>query len=586
LNEATPAKPFSSRFRVIAPLVIVIAAICYYGSYLQFWFNPHDEGGTAAFIAMRLLEGESPFSEVELGYNVGWFWPIVGLFKLGGVNFLLMRAYFFALSTITALCGWGIVRRLTGKEWLALAVGLFLVVFPGSQFKNYIPLVCVANALTLVNAALSRSDSGRYFLRGVAVGGLVLGLTFLVRIDIGYLCTVMWIGLLVFRLFDVRFSFRDRRSQALAGICILLIGIVLTHVPAYIAAMRGGYARDFTRQYSGWANFLKGEAGALVTSETPGARGENAPAIAPKPKRGPKPDRTTLPRVSWATFTSFSSDKSALFVLTYLPVAMYAVLVIWAAVVVIRGIAKKTFTLDHKAMLALLLLGASLTTFGQFFFFRPDRPHLSEFMPGYVAAMVSVVWLLQGAMRWVIGGVLAMQLALFGWFALDHYSAGTIAARTMIKKNKRVLFEGANGVRVKVHQKTYAELEGVRKAVVEHSKPGDWLVCYPYQPGYNVMTDRRTYERELYNDNATAPRNWSKLTIASMDEKQPAVVIIDDRAINQVEASRFSKWAAPVYKHVKKTYGLVAKVDTIEIYSKDTVPAPEPEQVEEAPKAQ
>jgi hypothetical protein len=197
---------------------------------------------------------------------------------------------------------------------------------------------------------------------------------------------------------------------------------------------------------------------------------------------------------------------------------------------------------------------------------------------------VSVVCLLQGAFRWVIGAILASQLALFGWFALDHYSAGTIAARTTIKKNKRALFEGANGVRVNVHQKTYAELEGIRKAVVEHSKPGDWMVCYPYQPGYNVMTDRRSYERELYNDNATAPRNWSKMTIANLTEKQPSVVIIDDRPINQVEASRFSKWAAPVYKFVKNTYGLVAKLGTIEIYSRDTPPEAEPMAAEEPPK--
>jgi hypothetical protein len=354
--------------------------------------------------------------------------------------------------------------------------------------------------------------------------------------------------------------------------------VLLIHVPAYAAAISGGYSQEFRKQYSGWANFLRGEAESLVT-DAPGGKGaDDTPAIAPKPGRKPgqRPDRTTLPRVSWSTFQSFESDKSALFVLTYLPVAMYAILVIWAATGVIRGIFAKTFTLDQKTTLALLLLGASLTTFAQFFFFRPDRPHLSEFMPGYIAAMVSTVWLLPTAMRAFSGVLLVAQIGVFGWFALDHYSAGTIAARTTIKKNKRMLFEGANGVRVKVHEKTYAELEGVRKAVAEHSKPGEWLVCYPYQPGYNVMTDRPTYERRLYNDNANTPRNWSKLTIDQMEEKQPAVVIIDNRAINQVDASRFSKWAAPVYKHVKQTYGLVGKVDTIEIYSRDTAPAPEP----------
>src|SRR5215212_1058255 len=55
LNEVTPANQSFSRLRLISPFLIVLAAVCYYGSYLQFYFNPHDEGGTAAFIAMRLL---------------------------------------------------------------------------------------------------------------------------------------------------------------------------------------------------------------------------------------------------------------------------------------------------------------------------------------------------------------------------------------------------------------------------------------------------------------------------------------------------------------------------------------------------
>ncbi len=574
MKEVTSANQTSRRFWLIAPLLILVAAVGYYGSYIEYWFNPHDEGGTAAFIAMRMLGGEAAYREIELGYNVGWFWPIVGLFKTFGVNFLLMRGYFFALSAIAAICGWAIVRRVTGNEWLALFIGLLLVVFPGSQFKNYIPLVCLANGLGLVHVAAVRSDTRARFWSGIFMGGIVLGITFLIRIDIGYLCAVMWVGLVALRLFDVRFTNRDRWLQAAGAFGLLIAALLLTHLPAYAAARGSGYGTEFRQQYKGWANFLRGEAGSLVSTDGAPVKSVKRPAMMPKPGRKPgqKPDRTTLPRVNWDTFISFASDKSALFLLTYFPPLIYAILVGWAAISVARQMLARTFTLDQRSTVALLLLGASLTTFAQFFFFRPDRPHLSEFMPGFIVSAVSTVWMLPGILRRIAGGILACQIALFGWFALDHYSAGTIAARTTIKRNKRVLFNGANGVRVKVHQKTYAELEGVRKAVTDHSKPGEWLVCYPYQPGYNVMTNRPSYERELYNDNATAPRDWWKITIANMQDKQPAVVIIDDRAINQVEASRFSRWAAPVYEYVKNTYGLVGKIDTIEIYSRDTPP--------------
>jgi len=193
-------------------------------------------------------------------------------------------------------------------------------------------------------------------------------------------------------------------------------------------------------------------------------------------------------------------------------------------------------------------------------------------MPGYMIATICAMWLAGGRLRWITGTVLALQFALFGWFAFDHYSAGTIAARTTIKRKQRKFFEGANGVRVWVHKKDYEELERVRRAVADNSKPGDWLVCYPYQPGYNLMCDRPTYERELYQDNATAPRNWARNAIVRFKDKKPAVVVIDNRPINQIESSSFRVWARPVYENVRSTYVCVAKVDTIEVYARDAKP--------------
>src|SRR5687768_1123630 len=108
-------------------LLIVVAAVVYYDSYIRYWFNPHDESGFACLIAQRLMQGERPWVDVDTGYGVGWFYPLVAIFKVTGVNFLVARAWFFFLSTITALLGYGIVARVTGSRWLALGVGLALV---------------------------------------------------------------------------------------------------------------------------------------------------------------------------------------------------------------------------------------------------------------------------------------------------------------------------------------------------------------------------------------------------------------------------------------------------------------------------
>ena len=566
LNDALLQPTAQARWRSLAaPLGIVLAALCYYGSYLSYWFNPHDEGGTGALTAMRLLAGETPIRDVELGYNVGWFLPIVALFKIGGVNFLLMRAYFFALSTITALCGWALVRRLTRNEWLAVGSGLMLVLFPGSQFKNYIPLLCVANMLCVVNAARAPVAGWRW---RVLAGGLVLGFTLLIRIDLGCLFGLLWLGLLVLRLCDSRVPAGTRLRGSLAALALLCGMILATHTPMYFAARAGGYGERFVQQYVGWVRFLGGKTAAVLGKTNSPAAALKISGDAPKIT-----DRSTLPRMDLRQALSFrDAENSVLFFLTYAPVLLYAVLLGWAAWFAVCGLRRRDFKLDDPSSLALLALTGSLAVFPQFFFFRPDRPHLSEFMPGYIVATVCATALIRARWRRVVAGVLVVQFGFFAWFALEHYSAGTIAARMKIKADKRAFFEGANGVRVWVSQKEHKELEGVRRAVVEHSKPGDWLVCYPYQPGYNVMTDRPTYERAIYNDNATTNSRWAAETIARMKEKQPAVIVIDDRAINKVEGSRFSTWAAAVNTHIEAHYKLCATFDTIKVFARETGP--------------
>jgi hypothetical protein len=573
LNDASTNSPASPQWLArLAPWLIVLVAAGYYGSYIGFWFNPHDEGGTAVLTAMRLLAGDAPIRDVALGYNVGWFWPIVALFKITGVNFLVLRGYFFALSTLTALLGWTLVRRLTRNEWLALGVGLGLVLFPGSQFKNYNPLLCVANMLCIVNAALGAGVSVAAFWRRLAWGGLVLGLTLLTRIDLGYLFGLLWCGLFALRLCEARLPFSRRLVDVMVAAAILTAGVVVTHAPVWLVAKSGGYEKEFVGQYRVWVTYLGGEARAIAGSHKEASRTTQAALKAVEPA-----DRTTLPRIDFATARSFENpDKSVLFFLTYFPMLIYALLLGWAACRVLAAIFQRTFTAESAAPLALLALIGSMASFPQFFFFRPDRPHLSEFMPGYIVATTCALVLLGGRARWFIGGLLAVQLSLFGWYALGHYSGGTIAARWDIKKNKRQLFTGANGVKVWVHkEKDYPVLEGVRRAVVEHSRPGDWLVCYPYQPGYNVMTDRLTYEHDLYQDNATTSPGWSRQTIARLQKKNPAVVVIDDRAINRVESSRFSLWAKPVHEYLRANYQLCATFDAIEVFARDASPAPE-----------
>ncbi|RYD75175.1 MAG: hypothetical protein EOP84_18715, partial [Verrucomicrobiaceae bacterium] len=118
-------------------ILLVIVAVACFGSYYQHSLNFRDEGGTVVLGAKRILEGERPLVDVALGYNVLWYYPVVALFKVFGVSFVLLRIYCFALSTLAAVLGFLVVERVSRKAWFAFLVGVMLILVPGMTFKNY-----------------------------------------------------------------------------------------------------------------------------------------------------------------------------------------------------------------------------------------------------------------------------------------------------------------------------------------------------------------------------------------------------------------------------------------------------------------
>jgi hypothetical protein len=606
----------SAALRFLPALLIVAGALAWYGSYWRCWFNPHDEGGTVCLIAQRFLAGERPWVDFEPGYNIGWFYPVLWLFHLTGVNYLAARAFFFGLATITALLGCTIVTRISGSRWLGLAIGLILVVLPGSQFKDYIPLAEAANTACLILMPRANPASAGRWLGSVILGGLALGLTLLVRVDLGFFFLLLWVGVLLFLLLDRRTSVTRRALCVLAGLACLAGGVLIPLTPTYLHLRSQGVQSEFVEVYITWARYLQNSIGIKSaktgdrtggsatglgrngdkpdTGKSAAALAENTSANLDSPAPAPaSPSPAPPARSSAVEQTVESMDVSKLQrapisglwrargrdrllpFLTYAPILSFAVFLLLAMAGLARGLRRRDFTLASAPMQWLILIGGSLTTFPQFFLFRPDRPHLSEFMPGFIIAMAGGIWLLwprqgsagilrRGAVL-IYSGFLAIHLVAFAVFAFEHASAGTYVAR----HGRKTRFEAANGVNVFVTQREAEILTGVRDAVLAHSRPEDYLVCFPYMPGYNLMTNRRTYERNLYVDNATRTTHWSEETIQEFETKRPAVVIIDDRKINGLDASRFSRWAAKAYAYLKENYTRVGSFDdnTIEIFA-------------------
>lgn len=571
-------------------ILLLVLAATYYGSYLRYGIGFRDEGQTVALLSQRLLNGEVPIKEVVLSYNVGWFWPVVVLYKFFGVSYVLLRGWCFALSTLTAVLAFLLVVKTTRRPWLAFLVAAVLVLIPGSQFKNYIPLLAVANTLCLLHVALTPADSRQALFKAIA-GGFVLGLSFLIRIDIALLFTALWFGFLQLRILTGTAPFRGRAAVGLASLAAIMAAVALVHWPALADAKARGYEREFAAQYVEKWRMLERPVTLLLKKyqllPAPAPRHASghlqAPrraALNPPADAEDRADKKTLRRATLADIGKAGQNAGPAFVfLTYAPLLALATLVPWGLFAWIGGLRRRDGEAERRGLAVLVLMGGALTTFPQFFFFRPDVPHLSEFMPGFLASTFASAGLLwSGITTWknwrtVFALFLAVLVAVYVTRILPDRWAGTYTIR-----NKRTkLFTAENGVHVFVSSREQTGLLEIQRLLREFApNPRDYVACYPYSPGINLLANRPTYEKNVYVDNAIRTTHWDAEAIARFEKFQPAVVVLSDWDINGTRASRFSVWAVKTKTWLQTNYThqgtYIAGSDAFEIFTREPAP--------------
>lgn len=549
------------RNNFIAGLGLVLLALIYYSLIYRYGFNLADEGN-AAVISQRLMHGERPFVDLALGYNVLWFYPISALFKVFGTNLLLMRAYFYAVSTVSGLLAFLLLRRLDAPLWLSLLQAILVLLVTGQYYKSYIPFLVLANLVALTFFLTSQKK-----LRTAIIGGVLLGTTYLVRIDLGMFFTVIWCAVIVLHLWLL-----DRRLRLnLSIVSCLAAGVVLIHLPFLYDASRRGFLGEFLQEYRDYAVTIIQIA--LPTKRPDSAQSKTASPIPCSlyPETSPNPGlrniqkyQTRLSRRPWRDIflKSPKLDKRLLAFLTYASPALFCALLLAGIWLVLA----KRFSAERWVLFSTILVGA-LTAFPQFFFFRPDLPHLIEFMKGGLVALTCAVWLLWsswGRTRLAYGfaGALALVAAAYALATLPSPYGGTIALR----KHRNIRFKGANGVDVFLSNSEYQAIEGVYNATVQNSRASDYVACYPYLPSVNFMTGRRTFQNILYVDNLTRPPNWDEAEIERLQKYQPAVIVIDNWKINGTESSRFTSWATETMEFIQKHYRLQAAFDDKKVF--------------------
>ena len=548
--------------------VVALFAVLYYASYLRKSLNLGGEGGTVAVIAMRLMEGQRPIVDTFLGYNVMWFWPVAWVFELTGPNYVALRVFFFTLCTLTGVMAYLIVRRVTGRGWFATLVALGPVLIPGMIFRNYMGFLAVLNMLMLLQAYVFVQPTTRRRWLWIAGAGGALGLTYLIRIDIGAFFTVITLGLLVLYPLGFRGALRRRAVTAAGALGLTVIIFAGTHAPFYFDARQRGYADEFVGQYLGWINLVRylaqQEADAFVRNPEGGK--PSGVEKNQKPKSDTKRDIESEDYLQKKTLEDLYGARSfydqAFVLITYGPILIAMLIVLPAATLFLLALVRADEGLRTETLAMLVTAGSGLTLFPQYFFFRPDTPHLSEFMVPFMIAMACATWgawhLAQrrgaGVWIWIWAWALAviclLDVGFYFYHSFPKDSAGTIAARR--KRTYELVAE--NGVRVDLKQQTRESLQNMCDLIQAHTQPGDYLVCYPYAPTVNFMTDRPSFEYNLYVDNAHNISHFHEETLREFAKYRPAAVLIDNRAINQTEDSRFQNWATETYQWLQTNY--------------------------------
>jgi hypothetical protein len=554
------------------PWLLLGIAVAYYATYALSGLDLGGEGGTTAVIAQRLLAGQRPIVDTFLGYNLLWFYPLVWLFQIFGPNFTVVRIFFFGLSIVTGLLAY------RNSALLAFGCGLVLILIPGIQFRNYLGLLGVGNLMAFIEAFGLPQRSPKHRLAWIMVAALAVALTFLIRIDLGFFFVGVALASVLAHLFLGPDDDRHRLRNALLTMVALPVAFLVVHLPVSYYAEQHGFGAAFWEDYLDYWHFIGDKAASVVAAERGNSTesAERPPRLQPVVDATPAPpaaDRATRKLPAWTQmFTEKFGKKRILVFLLYYPVISGAILAMAALGLAIAGMARNRADEKNEALVLGIGLASAFTLFPQYFFFRPDPQHLSEMMcPFLVVSACSFAmalkrwksprpWLRWSTRLWSL--FLLVQL----WFYLDYGLAVPWMGSIGRKKANEVLFKADNGVLAYLPRDQKPEYEALYQAVTQNSTQNDWVICYPYAPTVNFMTNRRSYLYNLYIDNATRPAAFDTEAIAAIEQKKPAVILVNDDPINATESSRFSVWAATTLAYIKSHYRYVGTYVRNDVY--------------------
>jgi hypothetical protein len=586
------------------PVVLFLLAIIYYSSYALSGLDLNGEGGTIAVVADRIRHGYRPIVDTFLGYNLLWFYPIVWLFRIFGPNFVLVRVFFFVLSAVTALFAYRTVLRATSRPLLGLTVGVILVLIPGIQFRNYLPFLGVTDLMVILEGFALPHRNRRTRFIWILLAALVVSATFLFRVDLGLFFSVVLIAAAFAYLLLGSEPLGMRLQALLAALLLLPLTFLTLHLPVGYYAGAHGFTDAFWNQYT--AQIIDMDRRVLRLLPQSSVQKPTPPVVQPTPQQTRPPateltptennDRSNRPLPPWTQmFTSRWGKTRILVFLIYYPLVAGSIIGGAALLLAVRHLSQVsrqgmlvgrgsrraateslTPSLGSRDGTDSLVLGITLasafTLFPQYFFFRPDPQHVSEMMSVFLVTLGCAFGIVLDRFHSVNR---TRRVLLIAWIALsllhvylycDYGLAVPWMGSIARKRPNEVWFKADNGVIALLPAVETEETRQLYEVIKGHSNRKDYVVCLPYAPTINFMTDRRSYLYNLYIDNVTRPPHFDAKAIAEIEKYRPAAICINDDPMNVVNASRFSVWAAPTMAYIRQHYRYAGTFRRNEVY--------------------
>jgi hypothetical protein len=540
----------SNKSSLLVLCILAAAGIVYYGAFYNYAFHWTDEG-SVALLSERLSAGERPYIDIEPGYGVLWFYPLALLFEIFGVRFSIVRIYFLTLAFVTSLVSYSLMFLLTKDRRVALTVAMLVLLLPGTIHKTYIPLLVIAGAYVLFLYDARTLEPTVPAWVATAGNGMYLALSFLVRGDIATVYAVLVVS--YHGLTGLHAALRERNWARAVVFPRRILGFVIVAavvtLPFALQAAAGGYEQGFIRQYSTVAMGLISNIQARLLPPS-----DAATAVA----------GTLLARAPLLRFR----EETQLVFLTYAPLLVFLSIGLFLFI----GLLRQSGTLrgvsdflDENIYLVFLSIGA-LSAFPQFFVFRPDMAHLSQFLPGFLVLCGYFSFLLSrssgagvapGILRqWGCRSFVLFCIAYVLAFA-NRYDDGFKCRRGRDQR-----FRVEDRIDVYLNRGEFKLLNQLNSAISESSRRGEFVLCFPYCPGINFIAVRPTFQRSLYVDDSylVLQPEWLKEMRQQIVAKRPRVIVIWNWDVNGTEISRFPNWAAPLYRFIVDTYRLKSRI--------------------------